>query len=445
MKERLFIFAFCILHFAPTIGLGGFVSAQSLYFPPLSGNTWQTASPAELGWCVDQLDSVYHFLEERNTKAFIILKDGRIAAERYFGAFTRDSFWYWASAGKVLTAFMVGQAQEDGLLNIQQPSSTYLGPGWTSLPPGKEALVTIRHQLTMTTGFETDTPDSDCTLPACLQYRADAGTRWFYHNAPYTLLTDVLSNATGQNLNPYFNSKIRNRLGMKGLWLQLGYNQVYFSDARSMARFGLMILNRGAWAADTLLHDAAYFNAMVSTSQNLNQSYGYLWWLNGKESHRLPVLPFQFPGPLIPNAPSDLIAALGKDDQKLYVIPSLNMVIVRMGESAGGVVPALSGFDNSLWAKLMDVFCNVSSHRETAAAVPFRVFPNPARNRAWIDLPDPAQAFEAILSDRMGRPVLLQENRPELDLQNIPAGVYFLTVKQASKQSTQRLLIVNQK
>ncbi len=428
-----FTFLALLFPFAP--------QAQSLYFPPLAGNTWQTVSPSELGWCVDQLDSVYNFLEERNTKAFIILKDGRIAAERYFGTFTHDSLWYWASAGKVLTAFMVGQAQEDGMLNMQSPSSTYLGAGWTSLPPDKEALITVRHQLTMTTGLESDIPDLDCTLPACLQYRVDAGMRWFYHNAPYTLLTNVLQNATGQNLNPYFNAKIRNRIGMKGLWLQLGYNQVYFSDARSMARFGLMVLNKGAWATDTLLRDTAYFHAMINTSQNLNQSYGYLWWLNGKESYRLPVVPFQFPGPLIPNAPADLIAALGRDDQKLYVIPSLNMVVVRMGEPAGGASPALSSFDNTLWAKLMQVFCNVSASSEPIPALSFRVFPNPARSHAWIDLTDPSQSFEAVLHDRLGRPVLRQENRRELNLHNIPAGVYFLTVKQGARQSTRRLAV----
>ena len=439
MKRRLTIFTFCILHFA----FSGFVSAQSYYFPPLSGNTWETVSPAELGWCADQLDTVYQFLEERNTKAFIILHNGRIAAERYYGTFTRDSFWYWASAGKVLSAFMVGQAQEDDLLNINSPTSAYLGAGWTSAPPDKEILITVRHQLTMTTGLETDMVDLDCTNPACLQYRTDAGTRWFYHNAPYTLLTNVLANATGQGLNIYFNNKIRNRLGMRGLWLPLGSNQVYFSDARSMARFGLMILNRGAWASDTLLHDAAYFQNMVNTSQALNKSYGYLWWLNGKESYRLPVVPFQFPGPLMPSAPSDLIAGLGKDDQKLYVIPSLDMVVVRLGEPAGGIVPALSGFDNMLWAKLMDVFCNVSASHEPVQSLPFRLFPNPARYRVWIDLPDNAHPFEVQLSDRLGRPVLRRENSRELDLRDIPSGVYFITVKQGARQHTRKLLVLH--
>lgn len=415
---------------------------QPLYFPPLSGNTWQTVSPASLGWCTPYLDSLRTFLDERHTKAFIILKDGRIAVEYYFDNFTRDSIWYWASAGKTLTAFMIGQAQEDGLVNIHQPSAQWLGTGWTSAPPHKEALITVRHQLTMSTGLETDIPDLDCTLPACLLYRADAGTRWFYHNAPYTLLTNVLTSATGQTLNAYFIGKIRNRLGMRGLWIQTGYNQVYFSDARSMARFGLMILNRGVWAADTLLRDTAYFQAMTTPSQSLNPSYGYLWWLNGQAGYRLPGVGIQFPGWLIPNAPADLMAALGKDDQKLYVIPSLNMVVVRMGESAGGVTPALSSFDNQLWGRLRQLFCNVTANLDWPVARSPRIFPNPARQHLWVDVPDPGRSFEVLLFDRAGRLLHREQNQTHIQLPVLPAGVYLARIRYDDRVYTQRLVLL---
>jgi hypothetical protein len=75
--------------------------AQSLYFPPLSGNTWDTLSPVRLQWCQARIDSLYNYLEARNTQAFIILKDGRIVIEKYFGTFTADSIHYWASAERV--------------------------------------------------------------------------------------------------------------------------------------------------------------------------------------------------------------------------------------------------------------------------------------------------------------------------------------------------------
>jgi hypothetical protein len=182
---------------------------SSLYFPPIAGNTWATTSPTSLGWCSDKIDSLYNFLQAKNTKAFIVLKDGRIVLERYFGTFVADSIHMWASAGKTLAAFAVGIAQEEGLLNINSPTSTYLGAGWTSEPAAKEALITVRHQLSMTTGLNDGVPSLDCTDPACLTYLADAGTRWSYHNAPYTLTHRVVDSAAGvQSWQQFFSTRI---------------------------------------------------------------------------------------------------------------------------------------------------------------------------------------------------------------------------------------------
>lgn len=325
-------------------------SNQQLYYPGTSG--WETVTPASLGWNESGLNEVYSFLQQKNTKAFIILKNGKIAAEKYFGTFTADSNWYWASAGKTMTAFLVGIAQEQGILNINNKTSQYLGTGWTSLPLSKENLITVKHQLSMTTGLDDGVPDVDCTLPACLQYKADAGSRWAYHNAPYTLLDKVVENASGLTYNQYFQQKIRDRIGMNGIWMKLGYNNVYFSTARSMARFGLLLLSKGKWNQTSILADTNYITTQTSSSQNINPSYGYLTWLNGKSSYMLPAVQFMFNGYLFPNAPADMYAALGRDDQKIYVVPSKGLVIIRMGESAGQTQLALSSFDNELWGKL---------------------------------------------------------------------------------------------
>jgi CubicO group peptidase (beta-lactamase class C family) len=328
-------------------------ASPAMYFPPVSGTEWQTTSPASLGWNETELNNLYTYLQQKGTKAFIILKNGKIVTERYFGTFTADSNWYWASAGKTITAMLTGIAQQEGLLNISNKSSQFLGAGWTSLPLAKENLITVRHQLTMTTGLDDAvTPDNDCTTPACLVYKADAGTRWAYHNAPYTLLDKVVENASGTTYNNYFQQKIRDKIGMNGVWLKTGYNNVFYSNARSMARFGLLMLNKGKWSQTSIINDTAYLNAQVNTSQNLNLSYGYLTWLNGKTSHMLPTLQLVFTGMLVTNAPADMYSALGKNDQKVYVVPSQNIVVIRMGESAGNVQLAVSGFDNELWGKL---------------------------------------------------------------------------------------------
>lgn len=330
-------------------------SNNSLYFPPNTSTTWETSTATSLNWNTAGIDNLYTYLQTKNTKAFIVLKNGRVVLEKYFGSFTVDSNWYWASAGKTMTGMLVGIAQQEGYININNKTSQYLGTGWTSLPLTKENLITVRHQLTMTSGLDDGAGDADCTLSSCLQYKADAGTRWAYHNAPYTLLDKVVENATSLSYNNYFQQKIRNKIGMNGLWLPSGSNNVYYSTARSMARFGLLLLNKGKWDTTTILNDAAYFTAQTNTSNTYNLSYGYLTWLNGKTSYMLPTLQNVFSGFMVPNAPSDMFAALGKNDQKIYVVPSQNIVVIRMGESAGNLQLALSSFDNELWGKLKTI------------------------------------------------------------------------------------------
>jgi CubicO group peptidase (beta-lactamase class C family) len=245
-------------------------------------------------------------------------------------------------------------AQEDGDLNILNKTSDYLGENWTSLPDAKEDLITVRHQLTMTTGLDYNVADVDCTLPGCLQYKADAGDQWFYHNAPYTLLEQVVSNATATDYNQYTNEKLESKIGMDGTWIKSGYNNVYWSKARDAARYGLLILNEGKWDETQIMTDADYFNDMVNTSQALNPSYGYLWWLNGKGSVIFPGLPNSFAISMSDNAPSDLFAAMGKNGQFIDVVPSLDLVVVRMGEAPdGSLVPVQ--FHDDMWAKIMDV------------------------------------------------------------------------------------------
>ncbi|PSJ77901.1 serine hydrolase [Sphingobacteriales bacterium UPWRP_1] len=339
-----------VITFLFGIGLtGGY--AQTLYFPPNTGNTWETVSPASLGWNTGQIDSLYDFLSVNNTKAFIVLKDGKIVLEQYFGTFTQDSLWYWASAGKTMTAFLVGMAQQEGFLSITDTTSHYLGTGWTSCAPETEEKITIRHQLTMTTGLNDVVADPDCTLPSCLTCIANAGTRWAYHNAPYTLLDGVIENATGTTLNQYFINKVRNPTGMNGFYVKLGYNNVLFSKARSMARFGLLLLNNGNWNGNQIMTDAGYLEQMVNTSQELNLSYGYLTWLNGKTSFMLPTVQFVFPGCSTPHAPASMYSALGKNGQVLNVVPGNNLVVVRMGDAPdAGAVPVV--FVDQMWQKL---------------------------------------------------------------------------------------------
>ena len=375
--------------------------AQSLYFPPINGNEWQTLSPASLGWCEERIDSLYDVLEENNTKAFIVLKDGKIILEKYFGTFQQDSVWYWASAGKSLTACLVGIAQQEGFLSIEDTTSTYLGEGWTACTPDQEEKITIRHQLTMTSGLDDNVPENYCTLDTCLVYKADAGTRWAYHNGPYTLLDGVVEAATGLSLNNYFQQKLRLTTGINGIFLPSGYNNVFFSKPRSMARFGLLILNQGNWNGTQILTDPVYFNNMVNTSQDLNKSYGYLWWLNGKASYMVPGVQFMFPGSLMPHAPDDMISALGKDGQYVDVVPSQNIVLIRMGNAPGeGEVPLT--LNDRIWEHMNGLACGTTAVDDIDSnGASIIVYPNPASDQFTVSMP--GQYFDMVVYNLNGQ------------------------------------------
>ncbi len=330
----------------------------SLYFPEPNSSKWETTTLDSLGWNEEATTQLYSFLENNGTRAFILLKDGKIVLEQYWGKtilntsdFNEDSQWYWASAGKTITATLVGIAQQEGFLDINNTSSTYLGSGWTNMPSEKEALITVQNQLCMTTGADYTVSATDCTDPECIQYGVDAGEQWFYHNATYTLLDEVLQGATGENLQNLTNEKIGDVIGMNGNWIELGYNNVYWSTAREMARFGLLMLNEGQWGTTPVLQDSSYYHQMVNSSQELNPAYGYLWWLNGKNSIIYPTIPTSFNQELSPAAPDDLFAGIGKNGQFLDVVPSKNIVVVRMGEAPGDdLVPTT--FHDEMWTNI---------------------------------------------------------------------------------------------
>lgn len=325
-----------------------------MYFPPHDGTEWETVEPEQLGWNGNNLRGLYEFLERNGTKGFIVLKEGRIVVEKYFNGHGPDVKWTWFSAAKSLTATFVGVAQDEGFLNINNPTSDYLGDNWSTLPQEQERSITVRHHLSMSTGL-TENIDNPvawiCTLPACMTYTADPDTRWAYHQGAFTLLQEMVSKNTGMTFQDYCKSKVGDRIGLDGTWSrQLGLN-IYNSTSRGMARFGLLALNKGVWDQNIIVN-TSYFDNMISPSQNLNKSYGYLWWLNGKESHMGTNSQDIVSGSLIPNAPDDLFAALGANDQKIYVVPSKNLVVIRCGESAGTQQLGLSSFDNELWGQL---------------------------------------------------------------------------------------------
>ena len=318
------------------------------YYPPLTGDAWETIDPADLGWDVNKLNETIDYVASNNSDALIILYKGRIVTERYWNGFTATSSKRIFSASKSIAGFLTGLAAEQGKLEINKKVNDYIGSGWSNALLEKESQITIKHLITMTSGLKEN-----------LIYEAEPGTKWFYNTTAYHKVYDVLAKAYNQTNAEYTSAQLWSKIGMQhSFWdTEPGFGDAGPSmscSARDMGRFGLMIISEGKWNGTALLNDANYFQSMTNSSQTLNPSYGYLWWLNGKTSYILPGTSPSLPGPLFPDAPSDLIAALGYADKKIYVVKSKDLVVIRHGMASNAPVTlAASSFDNEIWKRLM--------------------------------------------------------------------------------------------
>ena len=325
-------------------------STSSLYFPPhpAESTDWERLKPTDLNWDQAALQELMEWLPTQDTRAFLVLKDGKIVIEEYWGAkltgtggMDQNSYWYWEAAGNGISAALMGIAQQEKLLSIKDRTQKYLGEGWSSMPLAKEKNIRLMHHLSFTTGITDQVKNLFDFTPKSLTYQADAGQRWAYHPATFLLLEQVLQKVTGKDQEAYFKQKIGDQIGMKGLWQKAGQTQSYYSDVRSFGRFGLLLLAKGNWAGKQIW-EGSYFSEMTQSSQKSNKSFGYHFWINGQESYQLPGNPQTYSGSFIPSGPSDMYMAIGKNGQLLMVVPSKNLVIVRMGGAPGDLpVPYL--------------------------------------------------------------------------------------------------------
>ena len=170
-----------------------------MYFPPTESNEWEVSSIFDLNWNEDKTEDLYNFLELKKTKGFIVLKDGKIVIEKYFNGHTQNQKWTWFSAAKSLTATAIGIAQDEEIININNKTSDYLGNNWSALTANQQELITVKHHLSMSTGLKDNVGNAVpwmCTWPICLEYLAEPGTRWAYHQGAFILLQDMLTQNT---------------------------------------------------------------------------------------------------------------------------------------------------------------------------------------------------------------------------------------------------------
>jgi CubicO group peptidase (beta-lactamase class C family) len=403
---------------------------QSIYFPPVGQNNWDTLSASDLNFCPSQTQALHDYLDSTNTKAFMLLKDGKIVFEWYFGNFTVDSTWYWASAGKTLTAFGMGIIQKEYNIDFNESVSNFLGIGWSSLTPQQESDIKIHHLLSMTSGLDYQVSNLNCTLPTCLLYRAPAGSQWYYHNAPYLLLPKVAEANFPSNLsfNAYLWSRLHTVIGTSIIFLDIPGNSphVAFSKARDMARFGLLVSNNGRWGQLPAFVDSSFSTTWMNPSQQLNPSYGYLWWLNSGPSYMMPGTTISFPGRMIPNAPTDLITAAGLNEQRIYIVPSEGWVIIRMGEASGLSGAAISLYDRRVWDKINALRCQSTSFFDPRPKQVIKLFPNPAKD--FIVIEGISEELNYEVSNVTGKVVIRGKVAKRISVKDLSPGLYFLTI-----------------
>lgn len=336
MRLYLFVFAQACL----------FAASQPAYWP--RGEEWEKQTPEKAGIDAAILEDALRFAGEHNSTGVLVVRHGRIAAERYWQNWNRDSVGPIYSASKSVAATLVGMAIEDGKLRgVNQPMADFF-PALKS---------TLRHHLTMTSGLKTTSGAAagkrdEFEATAALPLEHPPGTAWSYNTPAYRLLLRVLELATGENLNDYTRRKLTEPLAMNHtrwdgppvgdhnnwMWME--------SSVRDMAKFGLLALRRGQWDGRQLVNEK-YMREAASKSQDLNEAYGYLWWLNGGKSYMRPGRAGVHNGMLMPDCPPDTFAALGAADKKIYVVPSLDLVVTRHGGAAKA-----ADFDNEFLGRV---------------------------------------------------------------------------------------------
>jgi CubicO group peptidase (beta-lactamase class C family) len=282
-----------------------------------------------------------------------VARDGKLAGEWYFAQGRREKAQPVWSATKSFTSVLVGIAQDDGALRLDDKASKWIDE-WKGTAAEE---VTVRDLLSNVSGrewsFQTDyrrlLRARDRTKFAVgLKQQHEPGTVWVYNNSAIQTLQRVLREATGKDVGRFAEERLFKPLGMSRTAMgadRAGNTQTFMgitSTCRDMARFGQLMLQNGKWQGRQIV-SAAYVEAATGRpSTKLNAAYGYLWWLNRPGTIRGPVAatdlggaraPDAVRGPLVPGAPSRLYWALGLGNQLIQIDPESRTVVVRLGKT----------------------------------------------------------------------------------------------------------------
>jgi CubicO group peptidase (beta-lactamase class C family) len=328
----------------------------------LAGGATQVpaAAPAAAASESADMTRLLDYLRNQSTTGFMIVQNGKVVVEKNWPAPSDEpmfaNFVYErnadgalledvASQQKSFVSVLIAVAIDKGLIDVSKPVSDYIGTGWSKASAAQEAKIRVIDVLTMSSG-----------LTDGFAYQAEPGALFHYNTPVYAMTKRIVAAAAKQPLETITRDWLTAPLGMKDTaWRKrpaalasVGNDTGLVTSPRDTVRFGLMILHGGVADNGRRIVSEAGFKAMFTPSAT-NPAYGRLWWLNSG-AYSMRALGGRKEGPLIAAAPTDMVAALGAFDRRLYVVPSRQLVVVRMGAT-----PADKQFDEQLWTRLIKV------------------------------------------------------------------------------------------
>jgi CubicO group peptidase (beta-lactamase class C family) len=317
-RPYLGVFVLCVL-FASS------AQAQGV-FP---GADWETAAPASQGLSAEKLDKAREWLATHNSRSGLVVRHGRIVAEWYFEGADRSSKFAAYSTSKSLSSIATGLAIADGKLTLDQTVGRYLPD---VQPSGKKAI-TVKQLISMTSGVHNNpniTQREDLFRYSMNEAPLDhePGSKWDYNNTGLSLLSPLFEKATGKQIDDFLKERVFTPIGIAAddwKWERRDGYAIPYSGchitARGMGRIGLLALHKGEWNGQRVI-PADWLKESIAPSQEMNPSYGYLWWNNTAKKW--------------PNVPKDAFAALGRWDNNILIVPSLDLVVIRQSDVAPG-------------------------------------------------------------------------------------------------------------
>lgn len=292
------------------------------------------------------IEDALTYAREAASRQVIVLHNGVRLCERYFDSTPQDQFDVYAIQKNVFS-WLVGIAQQRGLLSIEDSLSSLIGHGWSKATREQESRILLRHVLTMTTGLD------DALEPA-----GQTGEAWHYNNVVYNYAKRGLCERVGLDLNAMTRQWLGEPLGFtRTEWVE---REQLLPDGRKLtgllmnasdlASFGLAMAAGGRFGDREIIEDRAFLRDALTPGSSANPAWGYAWWINGQTHYMQAMSSRVYAGAFAPNAPADLYGGRGAAEQRLLILPSRSLVIVRLGTRA----PREAGnFDDEFLRRLL--------------------------------------------------------------------------------------------